>query len=73
MFQCKLLLIMTSQCFNCKNDVTNHDSQKTIECLTALSRKLESMESVLQVPNDDEAIEYFTKTKSGEPSRMGSN
>ena len=64
---------MTGQCFNCKNDITNHDSQKTIECLTALSKKLESMESVLKVPNDDEAIEYFTKTKSGEPSRMGSN
>ncbi|MEC7711053.1 MAG: hypothetical protein VX587_01935 [Thermoproteota archaeon] len=43
------------------------------DCLAALSKKLESMETVLQVPNDDEAIEYFTKTKSGEPSRMGSN
>ena len=65
---------MTSKtCFNCKSDIESHDSQKTAECLNALSRKLESMESVLQVPNDDEAIEYFTRTKSGEPSRMGSN
>jgi hypothetical protein len=65
---------MTSNtCFNCKSDIGSHDSQKIAECLNALSRKLESMESVLQVPNDDEAIEYFTRTKSGEPSRMGSN
>tara|TARA_B100000029_G_scaffold317878_1_gene310308 strand:+ start:871 stop:1008 length:138 start_codon:yes stop_codon:yes gene_type:complete len=42
------------------------------DCLSALSRKLESMESVLQVPGDDEAIEYFSKTKLGEASRMGS-
>jgi hypothetical protein len=71
---------MTGQCFNCKEDITNHDSQKMIECLTALSKKteslqknLESKKSVLHVPDDAEAIEYFTKTKSGEPSRMGSN
>ena len=71
---------MTGQCFNCKEDITNHDTQKMIECLTALSKKteslqknLESKKSVLQVPDDAEAIEYFTKTKSGEPSRMGSN
>ena len=60
-------------CFNCKSDIESHDSQTMADCLAALSRKLESMESVLQVPDDDEAIEYFTKTKSGEPSRMGSN
>jgi len=60
-------------CFNCKTDIESHDSQKMTNCLAALSQKLESMETVLQVPNDDEAIEYFTKTKSGEPSRMGSN
>ena len=60
-------------CFNCKSDIESHDSQTMVNCLAALSRKLESMESVLQVPDDDEAIEYFTKTKSGEPSRMGSN
>jgi hypothetical protein len=71
---------MTGQCFNCKEDITNHDSQKMIECLIALSKKIESLQknleskkSVLQVPDDAEAIEYFTKTKSGEPSRMGSN
>ena len=65
---------MTSNtCFNCKSNIESHDSQKIAECLNALSQKLESMESVLQVPNDDEAIEYFTRTKSGEPSRMGSN
>tara|TARA_B110000116_G_C16417346_1_gene394611 strand:- start:265 stop:423 length:159 start_codon:yes stop_codon:yes gene_type:complete len=51
-----------------------------IDCLTILSQKIESIQenlkskkSTLQVPDDAEAIEYFTKTKSGEPSRMGSN
>ena len=46
--------------------------QKMSGCLTALSSKLKSMESVLQVPGDDEAIEYFSNTKLGEASRMGS-
>ncbi len=71
---------MVSACFNCKNDIVNHDSQKMIDCLTALSEKVESLQknlqaqkSVLQVPDDAEVIEHFTKTKSGEPSRMGSN
>ena len=64
---------MVSTCFNCKKDVANHDSQKMIDCLTALSEKLESMEPVLQVLNDEEALDHFTKTKTGEPSRMGSN
>ena len=59
-------------CFNCKTDIESHDSKKMTDCLSALSRKLKSMETVLQVPDDDEAIEYFTRTKSGEPSRMGS-
>ena len=63
---------MTSSCFNCKKNIADHDSQKISDCLEALSRKLESMESVLQVPGDDEAIEYFSKTKLGEASRMGS-
>jgi len=40
--------------------------------LESLSKKLESMESVLKVPNDDEAIDYFSNTKLGEASRMGS-
>ena len=30
-------------------------------------------QTLLRVPNDDEALEHFTKTKTGEPSRMGSN
>ena len=71
---------MASPCFNCKEDIANHDTQKMIDCLTALSRKVESIQknlevqkSVLQVPDDAEVIEHFTKTKSGEPSRMGSN
>ena len=59
-------------CFNCKQDIGNHDSQKTNNCLESLSKKLESMESVLKVPNDDEAIDYFSNTKLGEASRMGS-
>ena len=63
---------MSSSCFNCKKNIADHDSQKISDCLGALSRKLESMESVLQVPGDDEAIEYFSKTKLGEASRMGS-
>jgi hypothetical protein len=40
--------------------------------LVALSKRLESMETVLQVPNDDEALDYFSNTKLGEASRMGS-
>ena len=51
-----------------------------IVCLTALSKKmgsiqknLESQQTLLRVPDDDEALEHFTKTKTGEPSRMGSN
>ena len=64
---------MTSKCFNCNGDIINHDTQKMAECLTTLSGKLESMEPVLQVLNDEEALDHFTKTKTGEPSRMGSN
>ena len=71
---------MASKCFNCNEDITDHDSQKMIDCLTILSQKIESIQenleskkSTLQVPDDAEAIEYFTRTKSGEPSRMGSN
>ena len=63
---------MTIICFNCKQDIENHNSEKISNCLGALSKKLESMESVLQVPNDDEAIDYFSNTKLGEASRMGS-
>ena len=71
---------MAINCFNCNDDLENHDSQKTIICLTALSKKMESIQknledqqTLLRVPNDDEALEHFTKTKTGEPSRMGSN
>jgi hypothetical protein len=71
---------MASICFNCKEDITTHDSQKMIDCLTTLSGKVESLQknlevqkSVLQVPDDAEALDHFTKTKTGEPSRMGSN
>ena len=63
---------MASSCYNCKKNIADHDSQKMSGCLTALSSKLKSMESVLQVPGDDEAIEYFSNTKLCEASRMGS-
>ena len=63
---------MAVTCFNCKQDIENHDAQKSDNCLTALSKRLESMENVLQVPNDDEALDYFSNTKLGEASRMGS-
>ena len=63
---------MTAHCFNCKQDIENHDSEKASNCLATLSKRLESMESVLQVPNDDEALDYFSNTKLGEVSRMGS-
>ena len=63
---------MAGLCFNCKQDIENHDSQKTSNCLEALSKRMESMENVLQVPNDDEALDYFSNTKLGEASRMGS-
>ena len=71
---------MTNNCFNCNEELENHDSQKMIVCLTALSIKMESIQknleaqqTLLRVPNDDEALEHFAKTKTGEPSRMGSN
>jgi len=71
---------MTIDCFNCKKELENHDSQQMIVCLTTLSKKMEFMQktlkeqqTLLRVPNDDEALEHFTKTKTGEPSRMGSN
>ena len=71
---------MTTNCFNCNKELETHDSQKLIVCLTALSKKmgsiqknLESQQTLLRVPDDDEALEHFTKTKTGEPSRMGSN
>ena len=67
-------------CFNCNEELENHDSQKMIVCLTTLSKKVESIQknldvqqTLLRVPNEDEALEHFTKTKTGEPSRMGSN
>ena len=63
---------MVTLCFNCKQDIENHDSQKASNCLTTLSKRLESMENVLQVPNDDESLDYFSNTKLGEASRMGS-
>ena len=63
---------MATMCFNCKQDIENHDSHKSSNCLGALSKRLESMENVLQVPNDDEALDYFSNTKLGEASRMGS-
>jgi hypothetical protein len=63
---------MVIACFNCKKDIESHDSQKMNDCLLALSKKLESMQSVLQVPDEDEAIDYFSNTKLGEASRMGS-
>ena len=71
---------MANKCFNCNEDIENHDSQKVLVCLTALSTKMESIQKnleaqqiLLRVPNDDEALEHFAKTKTGEPSRMGSN
>ena len=63
---------MVILCFNCKQDIEDHDSQKVSNCLVALSKRLESMETVLQIPNDDEALDYFSNTKLGEASRMGS-
>ena len=63
---------MSLTCFNCKQDIESHDSQKVGNCLAALSKRLESMETVLQIPNDDEALDYFSNTKLGEASRMGS-
>jgi hypothetical protein len=63
---------MTKICFNCKNVIESHDPQRMSDCLLALSNKLESMQSVLQVPDDEEAIDYFSNTKLGEASRMGS-
>ena len=63
---------MSVLCFNCKQSTENHDSQKLNNCLVALSKRLESMETVLQVPNDDDALDYFSNTKLGEASRMGS-
>ena len=63
---------MSVLCFNCKQSTENHDSQKLNNCLVALSKRLESMETVLQIPNDDEALDYFSNTKLGEASRMGS-
>ena len=71
---------MATNCFNCNEDLENHDSKKLIVCLIALSKKMESIQknlkdqqTLLRVPNDDEALEHFTNSKSGEPSRMGSN
>ena len=63
---------MAVTCFNCKQDIENHDAQKSDNCLIALSKRLESMENMLQVPNDDEALDYFSNTKLGEVSRMSS-
>ena len=63
---------MNVVCFNCKQSTESHDSQKLNNCLSALSKRLESMETVLQIPNDGEALDYFPNTKLGEASRMGS-
>jgi len=67
-----MIIRMSVLCFNCKQSTENHDSQKLNNCLVALSKRLESMETVLQVPNDDDALDYFSNTKLGEASRMGS-
>ena len=67
-----MIIRMTALCFNCKQSIENHDSRKLSNCLEALSKRLESMETVLQIPNDDEALDYFSNTKLGEASRMGS-
>jgi len=70
---------MANTCFNCNDKLENHDSKKMIICLTRLSKKMESIQknlnpkqTLLRVLSEDEAFEHFTKTKSGEPSRMGS-
>ena len=39
---------MTIDCFNCKKELENHDSQQMIVCLTTLSKKMESMQKNLK-------------------------
>ena len=40
---------MTNNCFNCNEELENHDSQKMTVCLTSLSIKMESIQKNLEI------------------------
>jgi hypothetical protein len=66
---------MSEICFECKNKVEEHSTEQMKKCLSKMSDSLESVKNVqsqLREITEEEALDQFVNTKSGEASRMGS-
>lgn len=63
-----------TRCYSCKNEITSHTSEEMVACMTKMTDALNHTLGTpkLVEPSEEQAIEQFTNTKSGEPSRMGS-
>ena len=46
--------MVTSTCFNCKESIESHDSQKMTDCLSVLSEKIQSLEKNLNTKKRSE-------------------
>ncbi len=70
-----MFIIMSEICFECKNKVEEHSAEQMKNCLSKMSDSLESVKNVqsqLREITEEEALDQFVNTKSGEASRMGS-
>lgn len=67
---------MAETCFVCKKGLSEHDAGQSAKCISKMSDLLTThqtrIQSELREMSDDEALEQFSNTKLGEPSRMGS-
>jgi len=66
---------MAENCFECKNKVEEHSAEQSKQCLSKMSDSLVAVSNVqtkLREITEEEALDQFVNTKTGEPSRMGS-
>lgn len=66
---------MAENCFECKNKIEEHSIEQSKQCLSKLSDSLVTVSDVqtkLREITEEEALDQFVNTKTGEPSRMGS-
>jgi len=65
---------MVTSCFACKQEIAAHTTDQMQICISRMSTLLSTTEQNLQLnqPDDEQALEQFSNTKLGEPSRMGS-
>lgn len=67
---------MAETCFVCKKGISEHTTEESVKCMSKMSDLLSThqsrIQSELREMSDDEALEQFSNTKLGEPSRMGS-